>query len=610
MEIAPRRATAALALAAFGLLLFAARSWVIATYGNATPYWDQWDGEAHVVYALWREGALAWEHLVMPHNEHRVLFSKLLALLLLEANGQWNPLLQMLVNALLHVAAIAATAWLACRALGRECFAAAIVAALPLFAVPYAWENILGGFQSQFYLLLLASSASLWLGAGVPAFAPRWWSAVAMAVVSYFCMASGAITFLALCAMALLAFFRGAPRGQARELAAAAILVAAFLACHHAIPLVEHHLALRASEALAFHDAVQSVLAWPLKGSWIRALVRNLPALLLLAVVVRAPQATRLQLFLLGLFAWCVGQSLAIAYGRVGEPFNSRYLDLYAWTIWCNVLCALALFATASRRRLAAIACVAWMALVVGAVVMQARPAAGEMALKREQGRRQEASVAAYVQSGDLAHLQSGEIPYPQAGKLAAFLDRPATRALLPSNIAPPLVPLFTSEPEDAFRPGGWWSGVAAPNAPGWGSFTEAGNSSMGVARIAFDAPRTRHVELLVAGYPRREGMKIEVEQGGKRRELRLPRDPREAWETLRLRVRPGRFDLVLTDATPVKWMAIAAVRPAGRLDGATRWLLDHPEAPALLAAFLVLANLLARAARREPDPPLSSYRP
>ena len=66
------------------------------------PYWDQWDGEARALYLPFSECSLTWAQMFSQHNEHRFFFSRLLALDLLMANGQWDPRLQQVVNAALH----------------------------------------------------------------------------------------------------------------------------------------------------------------------------------------------------------------------------------------------------------------------------------------------------------------------------------------------------------------------------------------------------------------------------------------------------------------------------------------------------------------------------
>src|SRR4051812_36417135 len=84
---APQARTAWIArigLAGWCLVLFAAKLWVIGTYGNNTPFWDQWDAQATFLFGPYLSGHLPVDVLVSAHNEHRILWTRLLALLLLE----------------------------------------------------------------------------------------------------------------------------------------------------------------------------------------------------------------------------------------------------------------------------------------------------------------------------------------------------------------------------------------------------------------------------------------------------------------------------------------------------------------------------------------------
>jgi len=68
------------AVVAFILLLFGAKLWLIDHYGNPTPFWDQWDGEAANLYAPFLEGTLRFQDLFAAHNEHRIFTTRLLSL--------------------------------------------------------------------------------------------------------------------------------------------------------------------------------------------------------------------------------------------------------------------------------------------------------------------------------------------------------------------------------------------------------------------------------------------------------------------------------------------------------------------------------------------------
>src|SRR5580698_6639125 len=89
-------------LAVFCLVALGAKLWTIQIWGTNIPYWDQWD-EARLLFKPWLEGTLTWRDFFIPHNEHRILFTRLLDLAELKLNGQWDPFFQMIVSALLHI---------------------------------------------------------------------------------------------------------------------------------------------------------------------------------------------------------------------------------------------------------------------------------------------------------------------------------------------------------------------------------------------------------------------------------------------------------------------------------------------------------------------------
>jgi len=91
---------------ASALLILGVKFWLIRDNGSITPFWDQWDAEATKLYAPYLLGHLGWADLFAAHNEHRIFFTNLYNLLLLELSGEWDPIFQMLMNAILHVASI------------------------------------------------------------------------------------------------------------------------------------------------------------------------------------------------------------------------------------------------------------------------------------------------------------------------------------------------------------------------------------------------------------------------------------------------------------------------------------------------------------------------
>ena len=54
------------------------------------------------MYLPFADGGLTWRQMFTLHNEHRIFFTRVLAMTLLLVNGQWDPQLQIVVNIALH----------------------------------------------------------------------------------------------------------------------------------------------------------------------------------------------------------------------------------------------------------------------------------------------------------------------------------------------------------------------------------------------------------------------------------------------------------------------------------------------------------------------------
>jgi len=451
---------------AFAALLFGIKLWLIATYGNATPFWDQWDAEAANLYKPVLEGTLGWSDLVAPHNEHRILTTRLLALVLLAANGIWNPLLQMAVNAALHVAALGFGIALLARVIGRRHLPALLIFSLALFGVPYAWENTLAGFQAQFYFLLLFSIPALWLTVTRNPLSVRWWGGVACAMFAFLSLASG---ILALAAAALVGagFYVLGLRKTNKQLLAVAILAGLFMLGLALTPTIAGHASLRAASFAQFLDVLTAALAWPAASSVFAAVIRNLPALVFAgAILWKRPPANDRNWYLLALVIWALGQAVSIAYGRAVGNLSSRYLDLFAFGILINFACLMAIVRgnIGKRYRWSIDVGILWVIAIFISLGLHARnhlPA--ELAAKRDTGLAQEINTRTYLATDEIAHLKDKlrlHIPHPSAERLASILASPTVRSILPGNIRRPLAPAsVASVPADAFVPNGFVTG-------------------------------------------------------------------------------------------------------------------------------------------------------
>jgi hypothetical protein len=438
-------ATSLLSYSAFALILFGIKLWLIGTYGNATPFWDQWDAEAANLYKPFLEGTLTWHDLFSAHNEHRIFTTRVLSLGLLVINGIWNPLLQMVVNAILHILAMALLIQLIMRVIGRIYLPVLLVFALVLFAFPYAWENTLAGFQSQFYFVLLFSIASLWLIITSPPLETAWWCGLACAVLAFFSLASG-IFVLVSSALIGLFFYLFKLRNTRKQLFAIIMLLSTFLLGVILTPSLDYHAYLKAASIKQFIDAVIAILGWPISSTFLSMLIRNLPSLVFVVIMLwKPPSVENRKWFLFGLIVWVFGQAFSIAYGRAAGALGSRYLDLFALGILVNFACLISIYHDyADKWRWGTILGGGlWVIIIMGSLGIDAsRHAPGNLSGKHEQSLAQEANMRNYLLTGDMNYLKDKpdfHIPYPVPEHLASILESSVVRSILPTNIRMPL---------------------------------------------------------------------------------------------------------------------------------------------------------------------------
>jgi hypothetical protein len=417
-----------------GSLLLAAigvKFWIIGRYANATPFWDQWDGEAAAVYVPFYDSTLRFADLLRPHNEHRLLASRLLGLALTAANGLWDPILQMMANALIHVGFGLAVIARFHRSLDDDAFAGLAIGLLLILIPPYAIESVLLGFQTHFYAFLLLGFVAVTTIAVRPAFSPGWLAGAVVAFAAFFTLACGALVELAAGLVVLARLALGVTHGL-REWLGAALLLAGFAVMLAFIPPNQ---AVGAQSAADFLGGLLLLMSWPLLILGLAgALIVNLPALLLaVRIVRRRPAPAADEWALLGLVAWLGLSMAAIAYGRT-DAQAPRYLDIAAAGLVVNFLCAARLASGVGSK----IAATGWSVVIVACLVAASLHLQRDLANYRSMTRLQEANVRTFLATGAFppgAAEQRLALPYPKADRLAAQLADPRVQRFLPSNL-------------------------------------------------------------------------------------------------------------------------------------------------------------------------------
>ena len=445
-EFTARRGPAALWLTVLFLVVFAAKLHFLHQYPVKVPFWDQWDAEAGAVLIPFNECSLSWRAMFTPHNEHRVFFTRLYALDVVLANGQWDPRVQQVCNAALHsftAVLLAMIFWLASNR--RHLDLIVLVCALT-FALPFAWQNTILAFQSPFYFLVLFSILALWLTTRSRPGSIGWLLGWVWAASALFTAASGVLVPVAILSIAALRFAND-PRGWRESLAnvaAAAPILA--LGAAAASPPLPAHAPLKAHSVTEFGVALGRNLGWPWIDRPETLGLMWLPlGIVMLKMVFRRGKTTALERFAIGLGVWVVLHAGALAYGRGagGARPETRYMDFLSMGVVANSMALVAMLdggrADAMRRRLVWVPVVAWLVLAGGGAVRLADRAFDELDAWKPFFSAHVTNVHRLVVTGDVAGFVAkpplAEVPYPDPNRLAQLLQDPYIRRVLPFSV-------------------------------------------------------------------------------------------------------------------------------------------------------------------------------
>ena len=576
-SIFSRKIKCFLLYASFSLILFGVKLWVIYYNGNATPFWDQWDAEAHNLYYPFLNHTLSWHQMFDAHNEHRIFTTRVLALILLKINGTWNPLFQMVINSWLHIFAIIVAVYLLNRIVGKNSLVSLLAFSLVLFGIPYGWENILAGFQGQFYFVLLFSLLSLWLTLYHEPLSLKWWYGILCAAFAYLSLASGVFVLAAEALVSIVVFFSNRRRTP-RQLWAITILGILFMIGIKLTPTIPGHAPLKASSFHQLYESLTTVFGWPVSNNLIGAFICNLPLLVIIIMAFRRiPKVGDIRWLLYGLIIWVVAQAVSIAYGRAAAPLASRYRDLFAILIFINFGCLLYILHhhLSKWKSWIAVGSIAWIScILISLTRYSAYHLPEEINWKRDISSKEEMNTKNYLASGDINYLKDKpflEIPYPDGERLASILELPGIRGILPFNLNAPLKPdSIEIKPANAFINSGYYFTTPKRADTTWGSYIPGpGDTVTGEMSLHFkNTVGAKKIAVPIAGYPLRDGMNIEIEQNGTRKHLAIEDNPRESWGTGYGTIRSGDFSIVLKDSSHSTWLAVAGPTIQGRFDG------------------------------------------
>ena len=305
---------------------------------------------------------------------------------------------------------------------------------------PFAFDNILLGFNTHFYLLPAFSLIALWLSVDSRAWSPRWAAGALVGAASFFCMASGSLTLAAVAATHGLQMACGRRTGPREALGIAALLAATGLMLAF-VPHVPDSDAYRARSPSEFVWAFGMLAQWP-AGSVFGWLLPLPSALFCLKAFADRPGLKDPRWFNIAVLAWVGVQFAALAAGRAQAIPQSRYFDTLVLALTVHFVSLLWMVETGAlgenRRKAASIALVAWVAILGVSLPRAERHLPRQIEAWREVVEAGGETVRFYLATGDasfLAGRSGASIPYTNARRLRAYLDAPEARAGLPPEL-------------------------------------------------------------------------------------------------------------------------------------------------------------------------------
>ncbi len=585
-------------LAAFCLVILGAKLWTIQIWATNIPYWDQWD-EARLLFKPWLEGTLTWHDFFIPHNEHRIVFTRLLDLLEVKLNGQWDPMFQMAVNALIDIAYGCGLVVVVWHLNGRKYAGPICVLLLPFFTLPFAAENTIHGFQSQMYLLNIFSVAGmLGLGFGKPG-GVTWFCGLAVAILAIFTMASGFLAAVALGGLIILRSCKqhSLTQGQVATLFCGLVVTVLGMAMKVS---VEEDKKFQVNSIPDFCRAFLENLAWPFSSHPVMAILMCLPLAIVLARYFQPNfKNQRAAEFALMFGLWGFLQAAALAFGRGNLGMSSRYFDTLSTIPLADVACIFVLADDLEFRwlpqKFALATAICWLGILFAGLCECSRTVAEDYSrTSRLWGLLETENVRAFIATDDASWLQSkmGQaVPYWNSDWLIDLLRQPKMLSIMPADARQSLKLESDGTLSTGFTLNGFPAGQPSqPFTTAWGNnVTNQVHSSGHFVSLPLSASLPKLTIQLYRGTARGVVIQFKETSG---RTIELHPQIANYWQTLIVDAPQSPFRLEIKNPNADAPVAIGEIKELGRLSVAAQHLISC--AVRILFVGLLLCVVLA----------------
>jgi len=578
-------------LAAFFLTVLGAKFWLIQGYTVPIPFWDEWY-EARAFFGPWVENHVTWHDWIVPHNGHRLFFTRLLDVAGLLLNGERDQYFQAGINAVFHTGFFAGVMYILWVFNGRRDTSFLCVLLVPFLALPMAAENTVWDIQSQIYFMQILSLLAM-LGLGFGRLGSHWWwLGLAAALLAFFTMASGLLAALSVIALLGLRSLRDRSLhrgGVITSLVCLGVFVLGFELNGNAGAIGGSHSWVGILATLAW------ALAWPFEDKPTLCLFTCLPVALLLVKYLQGRfKDSRAAEFLLLISIWGFLVTAAIAYLRTSMVNCSRYADLFCVLPMMGMASLFILDSEGewlrgfSHGRQVALA-TGW-ALVLFWGLWQTSPRdwqkydnADNYPLWNAQDRLvYQEKIRAFLATGDPAPIRH----YPDYAVITNVLLQPQLSRIMPADCRPPL-PLQPDLGTDA----AFVSGGCPPDRPpreysqAWGNYSMNGIVKPGRFVSRPLTARLPRLQLELGCSTNAESIRIELIEQSTGRRTRVCPQGLGRWQEVNVAAPGNPFRLEISVGSPAAWASVGAMRESGWWSYATRKVLDY-------SVFILLAGL------------------
>lgn len=417
---------------------------IISYAGSIVPFGDQWNGEGNLLFIPYLQGRLEISDLFAPHNEHRILLSRLSSLFLFELNGRvWDPLLSMIFNATFHSSTIVFFIYALTKVFGsRYCISIALAFGL-VALIPSGWENVLWGFQGCFYFYLLSGFMMLCFAFSKTLSLSRVLFTACFSILSYLSIAAGITITISIIIVLLIGLIRG-PRSK-NEITLIALLIPLVAFYWVMTPNVKGHEVLIAHEVGDFLHVFLKNMSWPFTWCSWPALILNLPMILLcIRSFMRKEEREPKFQMLLGIFIWLILYASSIAYMRSAHiSVASRYTDLSSLIVVVNFLAIVMLIQSSPIRKhknLAMAFTTLWFLLIIIGFSLLLENSISKIEEKKICGFKHTENLKEYFSTGDSEIITDRKkfdraLPFSRPNLLLKWLDDPAIRNIIPIEL-------------------------------------------------------------------------------------------------------------------------------------------------------------------------------